>query len=101
MPSNTQKLLADYHDASKRLEKRYSGEMSAGAAKEVYHEFCLAARELISRCILSGEPRGFCFLISEMEILTKIIGDKFSAEYLNAACQQLAEFFSENGAFNP
>lgn len=100
MLSNTQRLLTDYHDASKRLEERYSGMMSADEAKEAYHEFCLAARELVSRCVLSAQPRGLCFLISEIEILVKIIGDIHSAQHLDAACRNLSEFFFENGAFD-
>ena len=100
MPSNTQKLLTDYHDASKRLEARYKKEMPADEAKESYHEFCLAARELISRCIISGQPRGLCFLISEMEILVRIIGSIDSAAHLDYAYQHLTEFFHDIGAFD-
>lgn len=97
MPSNTQKLLADYHDASKRLEKRHGGDITDPKKEAEYHEFCLAARELVSRCLIADKPRGLCFLMLELTYLMKIIGAEDASDHLQAACEHLHDFFRENG----
>ncbi|MCK5602734.1 hypothetical protein KAR91_12715 [Candidatus Pacearchaeota archaeon] len=62
-----------------------------------YHEFCLAARELVSRCIIADRPRGLCFLLLELTYLAKVIGTEDGANYLQAACGHLHDFFREHG----
>ncbi len=97
MPSNTQQLLHDYHNASKRLEKRHGEDITDPEKQAYYHEFCTAARELVSRCIIADKPRGLCFLILELTYLAKVIGTEDAADHLQAACSDLHDFFRENG----
>ncbi len=99
MPPNTQKLLADYHDASKRLEAINTDEMPTPEKQEEYSQMTRAARELISRCIISDDPRSLCFLIKELAILTKILGQPIPATGLNRVCTDLANYFREFGTF--
>ena len=68
-------------------------------ARKVYSQLSLASRELISRCILSDDPRSFVFLIEEMEIVLRIVGQPIAAEYLKIACQHLAQHFVRFGTF--
>lgn len=102
MPSNVQKLLADYHDASKRLEKKNNEDFALVPDKQAeYHELCTVARELVSRCLIADKPRGLCFLILELSYLAKVIGSENAADHLFAACEHLNDFFHENGAITP
>ena len=96
VPSNNHQLLRDYHDASKRLEKRHAEDITDPEKEADYHEFCTAARELISRCIIADKPRGLCFLILELTYLAKVIGAGRASEHLTDACNDLHDFFREN-----
>ena len=66
MPSDTRQLLRDYHDASKRLEKRHGEDITDPEKQAYYHEFYTAARELVTRCVLAGKPRSLGFLMLEL-----------------------------------
>ncbi len=99
MPSNTKKLLRDYHDASKRLEAISTDKMPTPETEEEYGQMVAAARELVSRCILSGDPRSFCFLLKELAVVAKIFGQPTVAVDLSHACADLANFYQEFGTF--
>ncbi len=97
MPSNTQKLLADYHDASKRLEAGHMEDISDPDKQVYYHESCIVARELVSRCVLSGRPRSLGFLMLELATITKVIGADHTAFMLQDACNFLIDYYQDQG----
>ena len=100
MPSeSTEQLLANYHDASQRLQAIWESRLPTDEAKELYNQLTKANRELISRCILNDDPRGFVFLIEEMVIVLKILGQPTAANYLDIAVQHLIRCYEQFGSF--
>ncbi len=98
MPSNTQQLLKNYHDASKRVEI-IGGAFLAEKGKELDSQLLISARELVSRCILSDDPRSLVCLFLELEILLRVLGQLASAECAGHIHQHLAKFFEKFGTF--
>jgi len=96
---STKQLLANYHDASKRLEARSKDRLETDEDKETYGRLTVASRELVSRCILDDEPRSLLFLLDELKILLKIVGQPIAAEHLKAAESLAAEHYHEWGTF--
>ena len=99
MGSNTRQLLRDYHDASKRLEAIDADKVPLSEKQEYFVQRVRAARELISRCIISDDPWSLCFLIKELVVLTKVLGQPSVAADLNRACVDLADHLREFGTF--
>ncbi len=101
MPSDsfdsTKSVLHDYHDASHRLQARHA---EAGQGRGESGKWLTSgARELMSRCILSGDPRSVVFLLREISILLRVLGQSEEAGKLEASAQKLARHYLEHGSF--
>lgn len=96
---STKELLENYHDASKRLEARWKVEMQTADNKRKHHHLTTGARELVSRCILSDNPHSLLFLLCELEILLRVLGQPRAAHLLNTITKCLAIHYRDNGSF--
>ncbi len=99
MPSNTLQFLEDYHDASKRLAASALACVPPDEDRELFVKLTTAARELISRCILSNDPRSLFCLIGELTIVMRVLGQSKAAKCLHAANYHLAEYYKKFGTF--
>ena len=100
MANDTNELLKNYHDASKRLERNQAWQL--GQSEEWIAEqrqLCAGTRELISRMIMSNDPRSLLHLIGELEILLRILGQPFMAGFLHVINDFLTSCFEKNGKF--
>jgi len=90
---STKQFLANYHDASKRLETRRYEQMrfkQDPESDEIHRRLTTESRELITRCILGNDPRSMVFLIRELEIALKVAGRPDMADSLNQITESLA-----------
>lgn len=101
---DTLKLLDTYHEVSKHIEteaSEFPPMQKKDKAKAQYHELTSTARELVSRCILSDDPRTLIFLIEQIGILLKIFGHLSSAGQLIVIARKLARHYLENTEESP
>lgn len=94
----TKKFLSDYHDASKQLRKDAEPHLSTDEAKETCDRLATSTRELVSRCILSGDPRSFIFLVEELTIILEIVGQPVAADLFRIVERILTAHYLEFGA---
>jgi len=92
---STQQLLKDYHTASMAAQVKWQGELNTEETKKAYGQFASSNRELISRCILSDDPRSLMFLLEEMEIILTVLRHFDAVEHIQLAGQQLVEFYTK------
>lgn len=100
MAGDTNELLKNYHNASRRLERSQAWQL--GQSEEWIKEqrrLCAGTRELISRMIMSDDPRSLMHLIGELEILLRILGQPFMAGFLHVINDYLTSRFEKNGSF--
>lgn len=101
MAGDTNELLKNYHDASRRLEADQAWQL--GQSEEWIKEqqrLCAGTRELVSRMILSDDPRSLMHLLGEIETLLRILGQPFMAKFLYVINDYLATKFAKNGNFD-
>ena len=83
-------VLEKYQAVSKEVEIRCGLTISSLGGRVIFHRLTTAGRELMSRCILSDDDRGFIFLLAELEILTNVLGQTEAAEHIHLAAEHLA-----------
>ena len=99
MSPNTEQLLKDYHDASRRLEVWLDEPSLDEEFRKDHARLIASARELMSRCILSGDPRSLIALMQEMEYVLRIVGELYAADHVNTAGRRMATNFQRLGHF--
>lgn len=99
MPSDsTKQLLANYHDASRRLQTIAGADLAAEDQEEL-NQLSSASREIVSRCILSDDPRSLVFLLAELGVLLKVLGQPQVAETLDYASDYLSAHYKKFGVY--
>jgi len=94
--SSAMELLTVYHEASKEIEREAAKDLHPDMVKE-YGDIIGTSRELVSRCILSGDPRGLIFLLEEIVTLLMLIKMPVTAEYLRLAAHKLVRRLEKHG----
>lgn len=93
---STKQLLNSYHDASQRLQAIGAERLEC---RDLHDRASTAARELVSRCLLSDEPSFLIYLLDELMVLTKILGQPVAAEHIRIAEHILSSHYSQYGTF--
>ena len=91
------KILSAYHKASKTVANNAMDDLTPDEQAESLR-FATEARELLSRCLLRGDPRSLVYLLDEIRILLLLVGDyKVPAQFLAGAITYLSKYIAEHG----
>ena len=96
LSESTKKLIEDYHRASKEVEALGHADSTGSEGKEDHKRLSLASRELVTRCLISDDPREVIFLIAELHILLRVIKRTGPACFLSKVVQMLTNFYREH-----
>lgn len=89
-----QDLLQAYHADSRQLEQSWARH-TVEDGREDCHRLSIQSRELVSRCILSGDPRSILCLIGECKVLLMVLGHNREADLLGVALLYLISQWGE------
>lgn len=95
LDESVKNLLHDFHGVSEQWESAFEDQATMGQGS--YHRMTIEARELVSRCILSGNQVSVTFLIEQLSLLLRLIGRPDDASLMTTIVQHMVKDFKDRG----
>ncbi len=98
LSDRTRQMLERYQDASRQVEAIHAAKSTEGSQAE-FVKLSGQARELVSRCLLTGDSRLVVFLLEELELFLRGMGHREASACIGQSAAELAKYFHTHGTF--